>query len=417
MNQNEGTKQVLKNTSFLYLRMIIVMLVSLFTSRIVLRTLGFEDFGIYNVVGSVVVFLGFLQAALRNATFRYLTYELGKPEDRHLDELYSMAINSHLILSGILLLVMEVGGVWFINAKLNIASDRLFAANVVYQFSLLTFCLSIIRTPLESNILAHEKMDFYALTSIVEVFLKLLIVYLLVIINFDKLIVYGILTFCIALILSIWYLIFCNRKFSDCRYVKYWDKDTLKLFCNYSGWSLLVNGACMTRSQCINIFFNMFLGVVANAAMGITNQVIAALNNFVANFTQAFRPQLIKSWANNNTEFFFRLIHSTSKISYYLLFIISLPIVVNLDYILKLWLGEYPPMTTVFIEATLIYYLIDAFQEPLVTSVHATGILKYHQIMISSMVFLVIPISYIMLKNGCDGASAFPANVNFRITA
>lgn len=405
-----STKTVAKNTGYLYLRMILVMGVSLFTSRVILRTLGFEDFGIYNVVGSVVVFLSFLQAALRNASFRYLTYELGTGNEVSMRRVYSMAINSHALLALILLVIMEVGGVWFLNNKLNIAGDRLIAANWVYQFSLIVFCLTIIRTPYESNILAHEKMDFYAVTSIVEVVLKLLVVYMLTLLPLDKLITYSFLLMLVALILTGWYMLYCKQKFQDTQYERCWDKGVLKQFVGYSGWSLLVNGACITRSQCISIFFNMFMGVLANAALGIANQVISVLNTFVTNFTQAFKPQLIKSWASQEYDYFMKLIYSTSKISYFLLLLISVPVVVNIDFALKVWLGDYPPMAAVYVESIILYYLVDALQEPLVSSVHATGNLKFHQIMVSIIVFAFIPVSYIMLKLGCSGETVLVAN-------
>lgn len=405
-----NTKLLIKNTGYLYLRMILVMAVSLYTSRIILKTLGFEDFGIYNVVGSVVVFLSFLQAALRNATSRYLTFDIGTGDNDSISRTFSMSINTHVILAVAMLFILEVGGLWFINHKLNILPERLEAANWAFQFSLLTFCISVIRTPFESNIIAHEKMDFFALTSVVEVILKLLIVYLLVLLPADKLIVFSLLTTCVTAILLIWYIIYCFCKFKDSTYEFMWDNGMLVKFSKYSGWSLLVNGACVARSQSINIFFNLFLGVIANAAMGIANQAIAALNMFVTNFTQAFRPQIIKSWATKDYEYFHKLVFLTSKVSYLLLLTLAIPLICNLDFALELWLGKYPPMTPVFIETIILYFLIDALQEPLVTSVHATGNLRFHQIMIATIVLLVIPISYLMLKKGCSGASILVFN-------
>ena len=212
MSDNKS-KQVAKNTIYLYIRMILVMAVSLYTSRVVLQVLGIEDFGIYNVVGSVVVFLSFLQAALRNATFRYFTYDLGAGNTDSLGKTYSMAINTHMLMALVLFLLMEIGGIWFINCKMNVVPERLYAANWAFQFSLLTFCISVIRTPFESNILAHERMDFYAITSVAEVFLRLGIVYLLLVIPLDKLIVYGGLTMLVYFSLFLFYVIFCHYIF------------------------------------------------------------------------------------------------------------------------------------------------------------------------------------------------------------
>ena len=221
---------------------------------------------------------------------------------------------------------------------------------------------------------------------------------------------YGFLLMVVAVVQTIWYVLYCKKVFKDTTYVKCWDINILKRFVGYSGWSLLVNGACITRSQCINIFFNLFLGVLANAALGIANQVIAALSTFVTNFTQAFKPQLIKSWASKDYDYFMRLVFSTSKISYFLLLLISVPVVVNIDFALSVWLGEYPPMAAVYVESIILYYMVDALQEPLVCSVHATGNLKFHQIMVSIIVFLYIPVSYFMLKLGYSGESVLVAN-------
>ena len=389
---DQNSQRVAKNTLYLFLRMILVMGVSLFTSRVVLKTLGFEDFGIYNVV----VFFSFLQAALRNATYRYLAFELGTGDRKKLTIVYSMAINSHLLLALLLFLLLEIGGIWFLNYKLNIPESRLNAANWAYHFSLLTFCLGIIRTPFESNIIAHEKMDFYAIISIFEVVAKLLIVYLLIIIPFDKLVMYAILMTAVYLLLSMGYYIYCKIKFRDCVYERIWETSILRQFCSYSGWSLLVNGACIVRTQSINIFFNLFLGVIANAALGIANQ--------------AFNPQIIKSYAANDSTYFYRLLFSTSKLSYYLLFIITLPFVLNVNFVLGLWLGDYPEMAPIFIETIILYYLIDAMQMPLVTAVHATGKLKTHQILISIIVFAMIPIAYLLLYFGLSGSLVLALN-------
>lgn len=403
-DSNKKNQTIAKNTAFLFIRMIFVMCVSLYTSRITLRCLGFENFGIYNVVGSVVVFFSFLQSALKNATSRYLTYEIGIGNSDKIKQIYSMAINSHFLLAIILLIILEAGGVWFINNKLEIDESRLMATNWVFQFSLLTFFISIVRMPFESNVISHERMSFYAILSIAEVVLKLAVVFSLVYSTIDKLIIYSILLFLVALIIFICYIFYCKKTFKDCYYMKYWDVSILKQFCTYSGWSLLVNSSCVMRNQCISIFFNQFLGIISNAALGITNQVVGALNAFVVNFTQAYTPQIIKSYASQDYNYFLKLIFAASKLSYLLLLLISAPILLNLDFILSLWLDDYPAMTPIYIQSIIVYYLIDALQMPLVNAVHATGNLKTHQIMMSAIVFMVIPVTYITLKLGYDGS-------------
>lgn len=404
------TQRIARNTFFLYIRMFLMMAVNLYTSRVILRVLGFEDFGLYNVVGSVVVFAAFLQAALRNSTIRYITYDLGVGILRNLRVTYSMAIYCHLILGVSLFLLMELGGVWFLNSQLVISEERIIAANWCFQYSLLAFCITIFRTPYEANIIAHEKMDFYALTSIVEAVLKLTTVFLLMIFPFDKLVTYSLLLLLVTVVLCLWYYLYCKTKFVDCVFVRCWDSKILRQFTSYSGWALVVNGATMTRTECINIFFNLFLGVLSNAALGIANQAVGALNGFVVNFTQAFKPQIIKSWAEKDYEYFMKIVLSTSKLSYFLLLVVTIPVVVNVDYILKIWLVDYPPMTSAFIYTVILYYLVDAIQMPLVIAVHATGKLKIHQIMIGTLVILVIPISYVMLKYGYSGTTVLTMN-------
>lgn len=400
------SKTLAKNTLYLYIRMIFVLFVNLYASRIILRVLGVDDFGIFNLVGSVVVFLGFFQSALTNATYRFLAYELGAKNYDRLSLVYSMAINCHVLLALLLWAIMEIGGVWFINNKLVIPEGRLVAANWLYQFSLLTFVLSIIRTPYNSNIIAHEKMDFYAIISIIEAILKLIILYVLSISPFDKLISYGFLLSVVSALILIFYIFYCKYRIQDTTYYKCWDLTLLKKFATYSGWSLFVNTADMTTSQCISVFFNWFVGIIANAAIGVMNQVNAGLNLFVNNFSQAFNPQLIKSYAAKEYDYFMQLIFSTSKISYILYLIVALPISLNIHYVLTLWLGEYPDLSPDFILATLLYYLVDSMQSPLFNAVHATGNIKYHHIIVGTLKLLAIPCMYMVLRIGYSGVEA-----------
>lgn len=397
---DNNAQRVAKNTGYLFFRTFLVLLVSLYTSRVILQTLGFEDFGLYNVVGSVVVFFSFLQTALNNATYRYLAYELGTGNFIRLKHVYSMAINSHVLLAISVFVLLEVGGTWFLNNKLNISSERLYAANWTFQFSLITFCINIIRTPFNSNIIAHEHMNFYALVSIVEVVLRLLIVFLLVLSPIDKLITYAVLLTGVSVLILLCYIAYCCYSFKDCQYERYWDNDLLKQFTSYSGWSLLVNVADMTTTQCMSIFFFIFLGAITNAALGIANQVINALNQFLQTFAQAFNPQIIKSYAAGHYETFMRMIYSTSKVSYFLLLLLATPVMINIRYVLNLWLGEYPDETPIFVQMIIIYSLIDAFQAPLWTAVHATGRIRIHQILMSSIKILAVPAMWCILYLG-----------------
>lgn len=404
---------VAKNTGYMFIRMILVLLVSLYTSRVVLRVLGFEDFGVYNVVGSVVIFMAFLRMALTNATYRYLAFEIGRGSTTRLHEIYSMAINCHIILALIVVALLEVGGVWFINSHLNISSERLSAANYVFQFSVLAFAVSIIQTPFNSSIIAHERMDFYALVSIVEVLLKLAIVYLLVIASFDKLIFYGFLQFSVALIVCCCYYMYCRCMFRDCRYHRFWNGHVAKNFISYSGWSMIVNVADISATQSMSIFLNIFLGVIANAAMGITQQVVGALNNFLQNFTQAMNPQIIKSYAAGKYEHFMNMIFTSSKLSYFLLLFVTLPVIANIDFILDVWLVEYPKETPSYIRIIVWYNLIESSQFAFLQAVHATGRIRNHQLMMSSLKFAAIPAMYLVLKEGYSGAMMIFVWVSF----
>ena len=406
MSQISNAQRIAKNTGFLFIRMILVLFVSLYTSRVILKTLGVDDFALYNVVGSVVVFFSFLQTALNNATYRFLAYELGRGESEHLNQIYSMAINAHVLLAILVFIVLEIGGVWFVNNHLNIDPDRIHAANWAFQFSLLTFCFNIIRTPYNSNIIAHERMDFYAIVSIIEVLLKLGIVYLLVLSPFDKLVSYSALLSIVALIVWMLYIVYCKKVFKDCYYIRFWDSSILKSFTSYSGWSLLVNVADVSTAQCLSIFFFNILGTIANASLGIANQVVGALNAFLHTFTQAFNPQIIKTYAAEKYDAFLRLLFSTSKVSYLLLLLLTIPVISNINYILSIWLGDYPAYTPSYVIVIIALSLIDAFQAPLWQAVHATGKIKTHQIMMSSIKILTIPLVYIALRLGYNGVVA-----------
>ena len=398
-----NSQRIAKNTGLLFIRTLLILFVGLYTSRVILRVLGFDDFGILNVVGSVVILFSFLKNALTNATYRYLAYEIGKNSGKTISKVYSMAINVHALLAIILFVILEIGGVWFVNNKLNISSDRIYAANWVFQFSLLTFCVSILQTPFNSNIIAHEKMNFYAFISIIEAVLKLVVVFMLIQSPIDKLISYSILLFIVSVVILLLYIYYCSKTFRDCNYYSYWNIKFLKKFSSYSGWSLLVNTVDIVTQQSISIFFNLFLGVIANAALGIANQVTSQVNTFLGTFTQAFNPQIIKSYASKDLSYFYQLLYSACNISFMLLLLLSVPVIVNIKYLLFLWLGDFPPQTPSYVIAILIFLLIDSLQAPLWQAVHATGNLKTHQLLMSSIKVLSIPLFYLALNLGYDG--------------
>lgn len=410
-----NSSRIAKNTLYLFFRMILVMLVGLYTSRVVLEYLGVEDYGIYNLVGGVVVLFSFLQQALTNATYRYLAYGLGEGDNVKLSSYFSMAINVHIILAIAIFLLCETIGLWFLLHKLIIPEGRMHAAVVAFHFSILTFCLSIIKTPYNSSIIVHERMNFYAYTSIVEVVLKLLIVYLLVVFSFDKLILYSVLLFFVSLMLFVWYFLYCNRAFKECKYKLLWEGRIAIDMVKYSGWSVIVNMVDVAVNQSIVFFYNVFFGVVANAAMGIANNVNGYLNQFLSSFTQSYNPQIIKSYAAGSFDFFIKLIFATSKFSYYLLFLLAVPVALNIDLILELWLKTPPEGTAIFIIMMIAYSLIDAYSAPLWIGVHATGNLIKHQILMSTIKVFNIPLAYFLLKLGCPAWSALAIKASLNL--
>lgn len=378
--------------------MIFVLVINLYATRLLLKYLGVENFGLYNVVGSIVIFVSFLRQALTNATSRYLTYSIGKQEKNRLKKVYSMAINSHLILAFILTILLEIIGVYFLNNQLKIPQERISAANWIFQFSIITFIISIVQTPFISNIIAHEKMDAYAYIGIAETILKLIIVMSLVYCTFDRLVFYGCMLMLSSICVCFLYVYYSIKHISDTQYTFYWNSQLIKEFASYSGLSMLVNGADVGSQQCFSIFFNRILGLAANAALGIANQVNSGMLAFTVNMQQSFNPQIVKSYAAGNYDYFFKLIYAATKISFILQLMITVPVVINIDYILNVWLTEYPIITPNLIRVIVIFYLFDAFQNPLIQAVHANGNIKKHQIMISSIKILVIPTFYIVLK-------------------
>lgn len=397
-----NNKKIAKNAFFLYIRMFITMGISLFTSRIILKTLGETDFGIYNIVGGIIILFSFLNAALTTATQRYLSFALGKQDNQTFTTYFSISTSCYIALSIILLILTETIGLWFLNTYLNIPEERMYAANIVYQFSILAFIAQILRIPYNATIIAYEKMDFFAIMSIIEAVLKLAIVYVLLIIAYDKLILYAVLMFIVVSIVSITYKIFCNKKYQYTHYVFCNDKTKIKEFLSFSIWSLFGGIANIGSQQALNFMLNIFFGVTVNAAVGVANQVTGAIYSFVSNFQTAFNPQIVKSYAINDTKSYQSLVFMASKMSFFLLFIIGLPIISNIDYILTIWLEKVPIYTAQFISIIFIYQLIDAISMPFLTCIQAHGNIRNYQIIISILIITNIPLAYIVLKLGGD---------------
>ena len=393
-----NNKRIAKNAIVLYLRMILVMLVSLYTSRIILNTLGVNDFGIYNIVGGVVILFSILTNSMSLSTQRFITFELGRKDFIQLKKVFSASLTVNLIIAGITLLFSETIGLWFVNTYLNIPTDRMHAANWVYQFTIIIFISSIIRVPYSATIIAYEKMSFYAYLSIVEVVLKLVVVFLLQAFATDKLILFGFLMCFVSIFMIILHIFYCNHNFKCTQYKFYYDKGLFKQLINFSSWNLYASVANIGKTQGINILFNIFYGVVVNAAMGITNQVQAAINGIVSSFQVAFNPQIVKLYAANEKENLMKLILNTSKYSYFLMLLISLPILFNMEFVLRIWLKTVPVYAVEFCQLTIIYLLLESISGPFWMTVQATGNIKWYSIVCESLVLLNVPIAYLLLK-------------------
>ena len=405
---SENNKRIAKNTFLLYLRMLLTMVVSLYTSRIVLKALGIEDFGIYNVVGGVVAMFSFLNSSMSSSTQRFLTFELGKGDRNRLQQVFSASLNVHIGICVIIFVLSETIGVWFLNSQLNIPYERMNAANWVLQMSIFSFCLTIIQTPFTASIIAHERMNVFAYISIIEVFLKLAVAYLITTVLMDKLILYGILLLVVHLIINLIYQGFCFKNYVECRYRYIHNKELYKQLTGFAGWNLFGSIAWLLKSQGINILLNIFFGPVVNAARGIAMQVSHAIMGFVSNFQTALNPQITKNYAQDNIAYMESLTYKGSKYSFFLLFFISLPLMLNIDYVLDLWLEEVPQYASIFVILIIIESLGNIlWGNTMIVSMMATGNIKNYQMTVSLILLLIVPISYIVLKMGANVYSVF----------
>lgn len=397
----QNNKRIAKNTLLLYFRMLFMMAVSLYTSRVVLQTLGVEDFGIYNVVGGVVAMFSVISGSLSAAISRFITYELGTGDKEKLIKIFSSSVTIQLGLGLIILILAEAVGVWFLNAKMTIPVNRLYAANWVFQLSIFTFIINLISVPYNAAIIAHEKMSAFAYISILEVVSKLLIVYMLLWAPFDKLIFYAVLMTSVALLIRLVYGYYCKRHFEECTYHFIFDKELLKNMFGFAGWNFIGATSAVLRDQGGNIVINLFCGPTVNAARGIAYQVNNAIHGFVGNFMMALNPQITKSYAAGDKKYMMILIHQGARLSFYILLILSLPVIINANYILTLWLKTVPEHTTLFVQLVLIFAMSESISNPLITAMLATGNIRNYQIIVGGLQMMNLPISYVLLRYGC----------------
>lgn len=384
--------RIAKNTIFMYVRMAIAMLVGLYISRVVLRVLGVEDYGLYNVIGGIIALFTVLNAALINTTSRFITVSLAKGEVSDTRRIFNMSLFLHLIVAGIIVVLGETVGLWYLHTKLVIPEGREVAAEWLYQFTVISAFLSTIIVPYNAAIVAHEKINIYAIIQILDVFLKLGIVIVLQFVAFDKLIFYAFLILMVTVINIGFNYVYCRNYFAEVKFLIYWSRDTFKEILKFIGWALVGNFSNMFYTQGINLLLNAFCGPAVNAARGIAVQVQGIVAQLANNVQTAINPQIIKTYSINNLDRMHMLICASSRYCYYLLFLFALPIMLEANYILHLWLGIVPEHTVNFIRLTLVYVLLDAFINPMFTANLASGKLKlyYVPIMINSFSFMFI---------------------------
>lgn len=396
----ENNKRIAKNTIVLYVRMIFVLLVALYTSRVLLDVLGVEDYGVYNVVGGVVTMLGFFNGAMVSSTQRFFSFAIGQEDIEQLNRNYSTIL---LIQGGLALLVIvlaETVGLWFVRTYLVIPPERMSAALWVYHFAVFSFVLSMLQVPFTALIITHEQMNVYALISIGDVALKLLLVLILPYLPFDKLISYAVLLFCVALITCSIYVLYCKVRLRYVKVIKHFDRNLFRVLLSYMGWNLWGNSAAVIMGQGINILLNIFFGPTVNAARAIAYQVQGALNQLVANFQLALNPPIVKSYARGEIDYMHRLIISGSKLSFFLLLLFAIPVGLEAPLLLSIWLKEVPLHTVLFTNLILIVGCIDSLSGTLMTAAQASGKIKKYQMFVGLLLILNLPVSYAVLKFG-----------------
>ena len=394
-------KRIAKNTIYLYFRMILTMLIALYTSRVILEKLGVDDYGIYNAVGGIVGFLSFLNNALATGSSRFLTFELGVGDEEKLKRIFSSLLTVHIILAGIVALIAETVGLWFLYHKMVIPPDRMQVAVYTFHISILTSVLTITQVPYNATIISHERMNVYAYASIFEVGAKLGICYLLGYGNVDRLILYAFLIFIVQAILIVFYRFYCRYHFSETKFSFIWDKSILKPILSFSGWSLFADGTTALSKQGVLILLNMFFAPAVVSARAISLQVNSAANQLVNNFRTAVNPQIVKLYAVKDLESSKKLLLFSTNVSYYLMLMISLPLFFLADPILHFWLGDnVPEYTTIFLQIVVVQSLFQVFDRSFYVPLYVKGQLKENAILTSLFDFLPFPVVFVLFKIG-----------------
>lgn len=418
MDHSENTKRIAKNTLMLYVRMLFSMLVSLYTSRVVLNTLGVEDYGIYNVVGGFVAMFSLVSSSLSASVSRFLTFELGRGDMERLKETFSTSLMIHLVLAGIVFILAESVGVWFLNTQMTIPPERLYAANWVFQASILSFMFALFSVPYNASIASHERMSAFAYIGILDVVLRLLIVLFIahVPFRFDRLIVYSLLLVAVGMSLQCIYLWYCRKNFEECRFKLHFNKGYWKEMGAFAGWNFIGSSSALLKNQGVNLLLNIFIGPIVNAACGIAAQVNGAIYAFANNFMTAVNPQLTKSYASGDKEYMFSLSERGTRFSFYIILFFALPIMLEADFVLSLWLKQYPEHTVNFVRLVLLLTLCEVLSSTLITIQLATGKIRNYQIAVGGMQMMNFPLSYLCLQFGMPPEATYCVAIFISLT-
>lgn len=411
MAYTPSSSRLMKNTILLYFRMILMMCINLYTSRIVLHTLGVEDYGIYNVVGGVVVMFSFLTDSMTASTQRFLTFELGTGNKQRLHEVFITGIHIHIIISLMIIVLGETIGLWFLNEKMVIPPERMTAAYWCFHLSIFTAVLDVLSYPYISAIIAHEKMKSFAYIAILDAILKLLLVYLLLVFDYDRLILYAILYAGEKLLLRSVYNIYCLRNFKECKYRWFFDTSLFKKMASFAGWKLTGSVAYVFYTQGLNLLLNVFFGPVANAARAAAWQAQTAVGRFSGNIQTAINPQITKTYASGQMEEMHQLVYKGVRLVFFILLILCLPLIVEAPTVLGLWLMEVPEGSVMFLRLLLITLLVQRCYGVLITAVSATGDIKKYQIVSGVLSLATVPVAYVVLKLGGAPWSVFAVHL------
>lgn len=400
MEIRQDSRRIARNTLMLYFRMFLLMLVGLYTSRVVLEALGEDDYGIYNVVGGVVAMFTIISGSLNSAVSRFITFEMGKGPGAQLGKVYSTAVTIQLILAACVVLLAEPLGLWFIDNRMTIDPARIPAARAVLHFTLLAFVINLMSVPQMASITAHEKMSAYACIGILDGLLRLLVAVLIMHSSADRLVLYAALMAVAVLIVRAAYGAYCRTHFPECRYRPVFDLKLIKEMFSFAGWNFIGVTAGVLRDHGGNILVNIFSGPAVNAARGVALQLNGTVQGFVTNFMTAVNPQITKSYASGDNGYMISLVRKSSRMSFYLLFLIALPILFNTEYLVSLWLHEVPERTLNFVRLFLLLALSESLSNPLMTAAQATGRLRKYQTVVGGLILLNLPVSYVFLKSG-----------------